>query len=387
MSLWVLLRRLPRRSLGVAPLLAAAGRDGRRHLQAKARPRSYGSGNAQKPDGGATPLAFSLALSAFSLFSQEAEEEMEKDPEEGHAEKTEENIIFLLKKAKLCIMKGELEEAEHLLHEAAQLSHQSDNKQAIIYTYDTMANLAFLRGQLDHAEKLFKAVMSYLLAGKMEQDDNAIIEISLKLASIYAAQKRQELALAGYEFCILTLEEKFAKQKDVAADDLPAQEERVNTRLLLGMSLDSYARYLLAHKQAAAAQRMYERALQISVEVQGETHPQTVVLMNDLATALDAQGRYDAAYAHVKRAWDLAQQTEHPEAHVILNNLAGILMHKEDFSQARQVYKEALKQAEKAGDGTVVRYIRKELAELARRWKQAKTTEYSAKKGNEGVKN
>lgn len=55
---------------------------------------------------------------------------------------------------------------------------------------------------------------------------------------------------------------------------------------------------------------------------------QTVVLMNDLATALDAQGLYDDAYEHVKRASELAHQTEHPETHIVLNNLAGILMHK-----------------------------------------------------------
>ncbi|XP_053131471.1 tetratricopeptide repeat protein 19, mitochondrial isoform X4 [Hemicordylus capensis] len=288
----------------------------------------------------------------------------------------------------LGIMKGELQEAERILHEAARLSHQSDNKAAIIYTYDTlgdlvgqrgristhalntylrfavfqMANLAFLRGQLEEAEKLFKAAMSFLLAGDMKQDDNAIIEMSLKLASIYAAQDQDKLALAGYEFCILTLEEKIDKQQD-----MPTEEERANTRLLLGLSLDSYARYLLAHSQAALAQKMYERALQISVEVQGEKHPQTVVLMNDLATALDAQGHYDDAYAHVSRASELARQTEHPEAHVVLNNLAGILMHKEDFSQAKEVYKEALKRAEESGDGASVRHIREELAELAKR--------------------
>ncbi|XP_048374620.1 tetratricopeptide repeat protein 19, mitochondrial isoform X3 [Sphaerodactylus townsendi] len=283
-------------------------------------------------------------------------------------------------------MKGELEEAERLLHEAARLSHQSDNKNGIIYTYDTMANLAFLRGQLDHAEKLFKAAMSLLLAGNMKQDDNAIIEMSLKLASIYAAQDQVQLALAGYQFCILTLEEKIAKQKGLATDALPAEEEQIDTHLLLGLSLDSYARYLLAHKQAAAAERLYERALQISTEVQGETHPQTIVLMNDLATAIDAQGRYDDAYARVKRASDLAQQTEHPETYVILNNLAGILMHKEDFSQARQVYKEALKRAEEAGEGAVVQHIRKELTELARRQKLARSAENSIKKGDEGGK-
>ncbi|XP_061461229.1 tetratricopeptide repeat protein 19, mitochondrial isoform X3 [Rhineura floridana] len=273
MSLSLLL--LPRRGL----LLAAAA-VGRRSLS-QARPRR--SGDRTRPHAksrltgtaGAATLVGSLSLSVFSMFSRKAEKE--KQGEEGQNEETEEDtIIFLLKKAKLSIMKGELEEAERLLHEAAGLSHQSDNKKAIIYTYDTMANLAFLRGQLDHAEKLFKAAMSYLLAGDMKQDDNAIIEMSLKLASIYAAQEQHKLALAGYEFCILTLEEKIAKQKDMPADGLP-EEEKVDTLLLLGMTLDSYARFLLAHDQAAVAQRMYKRALQISLDVQGETHPQKII--------------------------------------------------------------------------------------------------------------
>lgn len=203
------------------------------------------------------------------------------------------------------------------------------------------------------------------------QDDNAILEMSLKLASIYAAQKQHKLALAGYEFCILTLEEKIAKEKDLPEDVLPA-EEKANTRLLLGMSLDSYARYLLDINQLSVAQKMYEKALQISNDVQGETHPQTVVLMNDLATVLDAQGHYDEAYSHVKRAAELAKVTQHPEEHMVLNNLAAILMHKKDFLQAKQVYKEALKQAEQKGDADSVRHIQEELAELAKRRKGSK---------------
>ncbi|XP_061868070.1 tetratricopeptide repeat protein 19, mitochondrial isoform X5 [Colius striatus] len=252
----------------------------------------------------------------------------------------------------LSVMKGELGEAERLLHQALRLSHESDNRRAIIYTYSMMANVAFMQGQLDN-------------------DDNAILEMSLKLASIYAAQKQHKLALAGYEFCILTLEEKIAKQKDLPEDVLPA-EEKANTRLLLGMSLDSYARYLLNLNQLSVAQKMYEKALQISNDVQGETHPQTVVLMNDLATVLDAQGHYDEAYSYVKRAAELAKETQHPEEHMVLNNLAAILMHKEDFLQAKQVYKEALKQAQQKGDAASVQHIQEELAELAKRRKASK---------------
>ncbi|XP_061219538.1 tetratricopeptide repeat protein 19, mitochondrial isoform X2 [Neopsephotus bourkii] len=263
-----------------------------------------------RPVGGA--LTF---LGAFSLFPRDAEED------------GEDAIILLLKRAKLSVMKGELGEAEKLLHEALRLSHQSENRKAIIYTYSMMANVAFMQGQLDNAEKLYKASMSYLLSGDTKEDDNAILEMSLKLASIYAAQKQHKLALAGYEFCILTLEEKIAKQKDLPEDVLPA-EEKANTRLLLGMSLDSYARYLLNINQLPAAQKMYEKALQISKDVQGETHAQTVVLMSDLATVLDAQGHHDEAYSYVKRAAELAKETQHPEEHMVLNNLAAILMHK-----------------------------------------------------------
>ncbi|XP_074869693.1 tetratricopeptide repeat protein 19, mitochondrial isoform X2 [Carettochelys insculpta] len=348
-------------------LLAAAGRrcSGARLAAGRgqgARGAGRGSG-PRRGRSGPSPGAVLAAVAAFSLFSRNAEEE--KETQEGENAETEDTIIFLLKKAKLSIMKGELEEAEQILHQAVGLAHQSGNKRAIIYTYDLMANLAFLRGQLDSAEKLFKAAMSFLLAGGMKQDDNAIIEMSLKLASIYAAQNQHKLAHAGYEFCILTLDEKVAKCKDLTEDILPA-EEKANTRLLLGLCLDSYGRYLLAHKQLPEAQRMYERALQISREVQGETHPQTVVLMSDLATVLDARGLYDAAYVHGKRASELAKQTEHPEAHVMLNNLAGILMHK-DFLQAKQVYKEALNQAKQKGDTASIRHIQEEMAELARR--------------------
>ncbi|XP_072737943.1 tetratricopeptide repeat protein 19, mitochondrial isoform X2 [Ciconia boyciana] len=347
-----LCRLAARRCPAGLPPPRAAWRGGARGEEGSGR-----TGFARRP--WARPVGGVLGfLGALSLFPRDAEED------------GEDAIILLLKRAKLSVMKGELGEAEQVLHQALRLSHQSDNRKAIVYTYSMMANVAFMRGQLDNAEKLYKASMSYLLAGDTKEDDNAILEMSLKLASIYAAQKQHKLALAGYEFCILTLEEKIAKQKDLPEDVLPA-EEKANTRLLLGMSLDSYARYLLNINQLPVAQKMYEKALQISNDVQGETHPQTVVLMNDLATVLDAQGHYDEAYSYVKRAAELAKETQHPEEHMVLNNLAAILMHK-DFLQAKQVYKEALKQAQQKGDVASVQHIQEELAELAKRRKGSK---------------
>ncbi|KAB0360122.1 hypothetical protein FD754_004278 [Muntiacus muntjak] len=317
-------------------LLRAAGLRGRcRPVRLLPRPPGARAPPCREaPHGRGSGLLPLLAALAWSSRPAAAEQERRGagGAAAGDAE-AEAEIIQLLKRAKLCIMKDEPEEAELILHDALHLAHKSHNTKAIAYTYDLMANLAFIRGQLENAEKLFKATMSYLLGGGMQQEDNAIIEISLKLATIYAAQT----------------------------------DDKANTRLLLGMCLDTYARYLLFSQQPSQAQRMYEKALRISEEILGERHPQTIVLLNDLATTLDTQGRTDEACVHAQRASDLARQVGHPELHVLLGNLAAVLMHRELYAQAEETYREALRQAELKRDEASVQHIREELAELARK--------------------
>ncbi|XP_055432404.1 tetratricopeptide repeat protein 19, mitochondrial isoform X2 [Bubalus kerabau] len=192
------------------PVCLLPGPPGARAPPCRGAPRGRGSG--------LVPL-----LAALAWSSRPAAAEQERRGAGGAAAgDAEAEIIQLLKRAKLCIMKDEPEEAELILHDALHLAHKSHNTEAITYTYDLMANLAFIRGQLENAEKLFKATMSYLLGAGMQQEDNAIIEISLKLATIYAAQSRQELALAGYEFCISTLEEKIERERELSEDVLSA---------------------------------------------------------------------------------------------------------------------------------------------------------------------
>ncbi|XP_038180685.1 tetratricopeptide repeat protein 19, mitochondrial isoform X2 [Arvicola amphibius] len=311
-------------------------------------PGAEGRPSRGTPARGQGLLPLLAALAWFSRPAAAAEQSEEDETDEVEAE-----IIQLLKRAKLSIMKDEPEAAELILHDALRLAYQSDNKKAISYTYDL-------------AEQLFKATMSYLLGGGMKQEDNAIIEISLKLASIYAAQNKQEFALAGYEFCISTLEEKIEREKELAEDTMSV-EEKANTYLLLGMCLDSCARYLLFSRQLSQAQRMYERALQICQEIQGERHPQTIVLMSDLATTLDAQGHFEDAYIYMQKASDLAREINHPELHMVLSNLAAILIHRERYTQAKEIFQEALKQAELKRDEVSVQHIREELDELSRK--------------------
>ncbi|XP_031418750.1 tetratricopeptide repeat protein 19, mitochondrial isoform X2 [Clupea harengus] len=296
---------------------------------------------------------------AFSFFGK-------ADDERDEAQKAEDEIILLLKKAKLSMMRDELDAASGFLHQAIRLAHQTHNTQAIIYTYSLMANLAFVQGQLTNAEKLFKAAMSFMLSGGTPQDHNAVIEMSLKLASIYASQNKNELAEHGFQFCTESLEGKIAKHKELPLEEL-SDEERKDTRLLLGLCLDARARYLAVSHRLAEATTDYRRALQICSEEQGESHPQTLVLMSDLATILDLQGKHEEALGHINRAMQLGKDAGHPDQHVLQSNMAAILMHQGQFEEASRLFHEALALAQAMGDREAEEQIQEGLKELASR--------------------
>lgn len=281
-------------------------------------------------------------------------------------------MILLLKRAKLSVYRGQLQAASGFLHQAVVLAHQTHNNQAIIYTYSQMANLAYVQGQLDSAEKLFKAAMSFMLSGGTPQDDNAVIEMSLKLATIYAEQNKVELAEHGFRFCMESLEAKLEKQKDIPAEERTEEQEdlRKNTRLLLGLCLDSRARYRASTKHLKQAGQDYQSALNICRQEQGETHPQTLVLMSDLATILDLQGRHDDALVLVQQAVDLSRSAGHPDQHVLLGNMAGILLHTGRLEDSVRFYQEALSLAQQAGDQEAVDHIHEGLKEVKKKRKE-----------------
>ncbi|XP_076600457.1 tetratricopeptide repeat protein 19, mitochondrial isoform X1 [Chaetodon auriga] len=303
-----------------------------------------------------------VAVAAFSLFSSSDEDQRDE------VQRKEDEMILLLKKAKLSMFRGQLQAASGFLHQAVALAHQTHNNQAIIYTYSLMANLAYVQGQLDNAEKLFKAAMSFMLAGGLPQDDNAVIEMSLKLATIYAEMNRAELAEHGFRFCTESLEAKLHKEEVPAEEQTGETEEqealRKETRLLLGLCLDSRARYRASTLHLNEARQDYESALNICRQEQGDTHPQTLVLMSDLATLLDLQGLHDDALVLIQQAVDLSRSTGHPDQHVLLGNLAGILLHKGQLEDSVRLYQEALSLAQRAGDQEAVNKIREGLKEV-----------------------
>ncbi|GCC18848.1 hypothetical protein chiPu_0021725, partial [Chiloscyllium punctatum] len=136
-----------------------------------------------------------------------------------------------------------------------------------------MANLAFLRGDLLNAEKLFKAAMSQLLQSGTSEDDNAMIEMSLKLCNIYVSTEQHSLAVEGYKWCIETLEEKVQREKDVPED------------------------------------RAYEYATRASNLARETSHPDQCVILSNLARVLMHRGDYHEARCVYEEALTLAESS------------------------------------------------------------------------------
>uniref|UniRef100_A0A8C4WX62 Tetratricopeptide repeat domain 19 n=1 Tax=Eptatretus burgeri TaxID=7764 RepID=A0A8C4WX62_EPTBU len=291
----------------------------RSHRHARSRDTATRPGGTRRTGVAAMTVA---GISFFKWLSETDEEKVEEQT-------PEQQIIWTLKRAKLNILQGRLEKAEELLHFAAHLAQNENHENALIYTYDLMANLAMQRGHFEQAEKLFKATMTLYLEHGTKQDDDAMIEMSLKIASIYASQKKHKMAVSGYEWCVQTAGEKVAKQNAHTLGSSPEEERDMllNTQLLFGMCLDSYARYHISQGRWAKASTLYRQALDTCSAAQGDTHPQTVLLMSDLAATLDAQGLWEEAEELAQRAIDLARDTGHQHEAAMISNLAGILMH------------------------------------------------------------
>ena len=210
------------------------------------------------------------------------------------------------------MQKGEPEKAERLLHISLRMAQEQANIPAITYIYDLMANIAFEQRNFSKAERLLGELLRRLSADAT--DSNAFIEVSLKLASLFASSGDAERAEAGFEFCIDTQQRKIAAAGGEAAVD-------ADTLGLWGMSVDWYARFLRSRGQYTRARQLTAQALAACVRVSGERGEQSVVLLSDLGTLDLLCGDAEDAAEKLERAVRLAEELALPELAAIQVNL------------------------------------------------------------------
>ena len=195
---------------------------------------------------------------------------------------------------------------------------------------------------------------------------DAAVEISLKLAMIYAMQKRFDEADQGYNFCIETMhsiintrrEQKKNGVQETSDTTTPdtvegkEYEEAVhkNSLALLGMCYNSYSRFLYVTKQYEPAELMLNASLDLASQTLGMDHPQIVTIHNDLAAIATARGNLAEALEQSKTAVDLSKRLSPDDLPQMLCNLGNVHIRRKETKAAITHCKEALKMAKKIGD-------------------------------------
>ena len=239
------------------------------------------------------------------------------------------------------LQKGEPEKAERILHLSLRVAQEQANTPAVTYIYDLLANIAFEQRNFAKAERLLNELLRRLAADAT--DSNAFVEISLKLASVFASSGDTERAEAGFQFCIDTQQRKIAAAGGEAAVD-------ADTLGLWGMCVDWYARFLRSERQYDRARELTAQALAACVRVSGERGQQSVVLLSDLGTLELLCGDADSAAGRLERAVQLAAELGMPELAAFQVNLGMVRLQQGMAREARKACSAAHRLASRNGD-------------------------------------
>jgi len=228
---------------------------------------------------------------------------------------------LFIKKGKLAGARQDYREAEAHFHAALRLNQDQlanktiDEKKhlgAMVYIYDAMANLAMEQRQYEKAFKLYKETIIGCLNIGIEKDSDAVIEISMKMATIFGMMGQKEEAMLGFETCVESQEKKMS------------DDATIDTKALLGMVHQTYGRYLLAVKEYNKAQKHLEKAEEIAIQVLGKDADNRVSILNDIATVHIMKGLYQEGEETLIKAAEIAEPKLMSELPAIYCNLGAI---------------------------------------------------------------
>ncbi|RUS76259.1 hypothetical protein EGW08_015974 [Elysia chlorotica] len=308
-------------------------------------------------------LGISYALFGFSFGKKDDEEKDE--------------LTEAYRNARLAHARGDLKKADELYHDALkiateQMAAKKITQEKLITSrtlmYDGLADIALQTGQIENAEMLYKETMKGCLSQGMAQDANAIVELALKLASIYAIQGKKEEAEEGYKFCLQATQPKMEereklwragkggslvkkKRADVTGQpeemEVSEQEEvELNTAALLGMTLGSYGRFLLYERRYQEALPLFEKARLYAENTLGTESNQYIVVLNDLATLYIVTKNLSEAEKILKDGIKISDSAKLGEGASLYCNLGAVYLRKGQTMEAMSACKTGLELAQ-----------------------------------------
>lgn len=293
-------------------------------------------------------------LGIMGLFKQattsDIEEESVKLTDEQKIEKMK-PIELLIARGVLCMCDQDYSKANNLFHEALHLAQDENDDEKENLILNLLASNFFESGDFEKAEKLFIDLMKTMIARSVEPTAPPILELSLKLASIYSKNPAtHDKALKGFKFVInsllLNLED-VLNNLDQLDDFHELSEEKKDELALLGWSYDWFAKHLLAMNDYNGASDMLQRALKISSKVLGPLHDQTLILLNDVGTTLAMNNAPEEGRMFIKKAVEGAIENQSQELASFYVNLGLVYLKLRKLNEAKRYCEYSLELAGK----------------------------------------
>ena len=289
----------------------------------------------------------SVALLGFGAKTEKTEEQL--TPEQEEEKKCQDAVNQMYHKALEAMERKKFVAANKIFHEALDLS-RTFMKEGKITAQKHMSHSAFLYAEMGNnslaigndraAEALFKEGIAVSLELGMKPNDNAIIEMSLKIADIYGRILQDDLALSGYRFCL-------QEQRKKVEEDKNADED---TKALLGMCYQGYGRYLSNKQRFTEAIKAFKRALAISVELHGEgtNHPLTII--GDIGNVMILMEDYEEAETCFLNGIQQGKKIDSEMLSALYSNLGALYLRMSKTKEAENACNNAFSLGKKRDD-------------------------------------
>lgn len=284
-----------------------------------------------------------------------------------------------IKYALVLISQKKYQEAFDRLHTALATAQQRKEKNAQIYVLDVLANTYYQTEHYQEATDIFTDLLRQLMSDGVKRNDPAVIEISLKLADIYAKEGDFERAETGFDFCVeaakanlktaesdqaaLSLKLKIRKELQ---DDYWNKSHFSDSFALYGMVLECYATYMIRRGRFDDAEECFKRCLELSHFVYGTSQGHSVNLLNTFGLLYLNAGKYEKAAELLRTALTRAVVLEEmaPDLADMRCNYAEALWHIGKQSEALGEARGAVDVARECGDSAQLSRVQRFLDEL-----------------------
>lgn len=247
---------------------------------------------------------------------------------------------LLIAKGVLSLCDHDHDKADKMFHEALQYAIAEHNVDQETLILNLLATNFLESGDLKKAEKLLIDLIKRLVAQEVDQSDSAILELSLKLASIYGkCESDHEKAYTGFRFVINNLTKKleYLPLENLDAVDLQdLSEQQKNDLAMLGWACDWFAKFLLSINDPSYAVSLLKRALNISTKILGCHHEQTLILLNDIGTTLSMSNLPEEGKYFIKRAVEGALESQSQELASFYVNLGIVNLQLMNLNEAQR---------------------------------------------------